>query len=42
MENKPVIVGIGEVLWDLLPSGKKAGGAPLNFVYLDIPVISTQ
>ena len=31
--NKPVIVGIGELLWDLLPSGKQLGGAPANFVY---------
>ena len=31
--KKPVVVGIGELLWDLLPSGKKAGGAPINFVY---------
>jgi fructokinase len=27
------IVGIGEVLWDLLPGGKKLGGAPANFAY---------
>ena len=33
MKNKPVIVGVGELLWDMLPSGKKAGGAPINFVY---------
>jgi fructokinase len=26
------IVGIGEVLWDLLPEGKQLGGAPANFV----------
>ncbi len=26
-------VGIGEVLWDLLPSGRRIGGAPANFVY---------
>lgn len=31
--RKPVVVGIGELLWDMLPSGKKAGGAPINFVY---------
>ncbi|GHU54958.1 2-dehydro-3-deoxygluconokinase [Bacteroidia bacterium] len=31
--NPPIIVGIGELLWDLLPEGKKAGGAPINFVY---------
>jgi fructokinase len=28
-----VIVGIGEVLWDLLPSGKQLGGAPANFIF---------
>lgn len=33
VENKPVVVGIGELLWDLLPEGKRAGGAPVNFVY---------
>jgi len=27
------VVGIGEVLWDLFPSGKKMGGAPANFAY---------
>lgn len=27
------VIGIGEVLWDLLPEGKKIGGAPANFVY---------
>jgi len=26
------ILGIGEVLWDLLPAGKQLGGAPANFV----------
>lgn len=30
---KPVVVGIGELLWDLFPHEKKAGGAPVNFVY---------
>jgi hypothetical protein len=25
------IVGIGEVLWDLLPTGAQLGGAPANF-----------
>jgi fructokinase len=28
-----IIVGLGEVLWDLLPSGKQLGGAPANFAY---------
>lgn len=27
------IVGIGEVLWDMLPDGKRIGGAPANFAY---------
>ena len=31
--KKKVIVGIGEILWDLLPSGKALGGAPANFAY---------
>ena len=31
MQN--VIVGIGEILWDMLPSGKVIGGAPANFAY---------
>ncbi len=25
------VIGIGEVLWDLLPSGPQLGGAPVNF-----------
>lgn len=29
----PVIVGLGEALWDVLPDGKKIGGAPANFAY---------
>ncbi len=27
------IVGLGEVLWDVLPEGKKLGGAPANFAF---------
>ena len=30
---KPLIVGIGELLWDMLPEGKEMGGAPANFAY---------
>ncbi|MBN2211860.1 MAG: carbohydrate kinase [Sedimentisphaerales bacterium] len=33
IEHKPIIVGIGEILWDMLPSGRKLGGAPANFSY---------
>ena len=28
-----IIVGIGEVLWDVFPEGKRIGGAPANFAY---------
>jgi fructokinase len=27
------VVGVGEVLWDLLPGGRQLGGAPANFAY---------
>ena len=33
MEKKNIVVGIGEVLWDMLPDGKILGGAPVNFAY---------
>lgn len=34
MEKKnEIVVGLGEVLWDCLPSGKQLGGAPANFAY---------
>lgn len=29
-----IIVGLGEVLWDVLPQGKQLGGAPTNFAYI--------
>ena len=32
-DNKHVVVALGELLWDMLPSGKRAGGAPTNFCY---------
>lgn len=28
-----IVVGMGEALWDVLPEGKKIGGAPANFAY---------
>lgn len=31
MEN--LVIGMGEALWDVLPEGKKMGGAPANFAY---------
>jgi fructokinase len=27
------VIGLGEILWDLLPSGKQLGGAPANFAF---------
>ena len=33
MKENRTVVGIGEVLWDILPDGKKIGGAPANFAY---------
>ena len=31
--EKRLVVGLGEALWDVLPEGKKLGGAPANFAY---------
>jgi fructokinase len=31
--RKFIVVGLGELLWDILPSGKKLGGAPANFAF---------
>ena len=33
MAEKRYVVGLGEALWDVLPDGKKLGGAPANFAY---------
>jgi fructokinase len=33
MNKKPIVAGIGELLWDMLPSGKQLGGAPCNFAF---------
>ena len=31
--DKKYIVGLGEILFDVLPSGSQLGGAPANFAY---------
>ena len=31
--SKFTLVGLGELLWDLLPNGPQPGGAPANFAY---------
>jgi len=33
-DQQHIIIGIGELLWDLFPSGKQLGGAPSNFSYI--------
>ncbi len=33
MSANPLVAGIGEVLWDILPDGPQLGGAPANFIY---------
>lgn len=32
-QNKKLVVGVGELLFDVFPTGKKIGGAPVNFAY---------
>jgi fructokinase len=32
--TKHTVVGLGELLWDMLPAGKQLGGAPTNFAYI--------
>jgi fructokinase len=34
LNKKHIVVGLGELLWDLLPAGKQLGGAPANFAYI--------
>lgn len=32
-DQRPIVVGLGEILWDLFPDGKQLGGAPANFAF---------
>jgi len=34
MNGSVLMVGLGELLWDVLPTGKVLGGAPANFAYM--------
>jgi fructokinase len=34
MSSGKVVVGLGELLWDLLPGGARLGGAPANFAVM--------
>jgi fructokinase len=33
-DKQYIIVGLGELLWDILPAGEQLGGAPANFAYI--------
>ncbi len=33
MQTRPVVIGIGEILWDEFEGGRTLGGAPTNFAY---------
>jgi fructokinase len=33
MGKLPRVIGLGEILWDVFPSGRRLGGAPANFAY---------
>ena len=33
MTKAPIVLAIGELLWDMLPEGRQLGGAPANFIY---------
>lgn len=33
MNQKSLVIGIGELLWDVFPDHKQMGGAPCNFAY---------
>lgn len=33
LSDKPSVVGLGEILWDMLPAGAFLGGAPANFAF---------
>jgi fructokinase len=30
----PLVVGLGELIWDMFPEGRRLGGAPSNFAYI--------
>jgi fructokinase len=34
LNRRHIVVGLGELLWDLFPAGEQLGGAPANFAYI--------
>jgi fructokinase len=33
MNNRPIVVGLGELLWDVFPDSRRPGGAPANVAF---------
>ncbi len=33
MRSRTIVIGIGELFWDIYPKGKALGGAPINFTF---------
>jgi fructokinase len=33
MKRKPLLIGVGELLWDMFPNGRQLGGAPANVAH---------
>ncbi len=31
--QRPIVIGLGELLWDVFPDGRRTGGAPANFAF---------
>lgn len=31
--DRQIVIGLGELLWDIFPTGRRAGGAPANFAF---------
>ena len=36
VSERRIVVGLGEVLWDELPGGRRLGGAPANFAFMAV------
>ncbi|HWL07345.1 MAG TPA: carbohydrate kinase [Planctomicrobium sp.] len=32
-KQRPIVIGLGELLWDVFPDGRRTGGAPANFAF---------
>ncbi|SFH55249.1 carbohydrate kinase family protein [Planctomicrobium piriforme] len=32
-DRRPTVIGLGELLWDVFPDGRRPGGAPANFAF---------